>query len=378
MIRRTMRRPVDPVLILSKGFPPDLGGVETYSQQIALAYAAEGYRPFIITQFNGPVGWQTYNGLEVCNVGRASQIVQLVRFVKALLRLRRDVPRFALVHATTWRTAIPALLVGCHEPLGITVHGREVSATRWLFKVLARMVLSRANRILIISEEARRRCGQAASILRSSKAVVSWNGVSHDSAWQASTRNDVPVVLTACRLTEFKNVKGVLAAAAQLQAKGVTADFLIAGDGPLAGELTSLARRLKLSNVTFLGQVPRHEMASLMAAADVFLHPQISIEGGRGFESFCLAIADAMAAGLPVIAGVDGAPADYIEHGRTGFLVDGNDTDAISAQLMDCLSRTDRGRQVGLSARAFAREHFQWSQHIAPLVAMARAGGGHK
>lgn len=364
------------ILILSKGFPPDLGGIETYAEQIAKAYLDKGFATYVITQFQGPIGWQQrQDSLNVFNTGPAPQFIQLLRFIRVINTICRDIGSFSAIHATTWRTAIPALISRANSPLCITVHGREVAAQRWPMTVLCRAILSRAKRVLVISAEARRRCTHVAPILSTTKAVISWNGITPPSTSPRSTSNTPPIVLTACRLTSFKNVMGVLDATAILNRRPNCPPFrlLIAGDGPQRPTLEDFARATKLQNVTFLGTIPRKDMPALLSSADIFLHPQISIDGGRGFESFCLAVADAMAAGLPTIAGSDGAPAEYIEDGVNGVLVNGRSSPDIANALQDLLADHAKRIAIGDAGAAFAKEHFSWSRHVAPVVALTKA-----
>jgi glycosyltransferase involved in cell wall biosynthesis len=102
--------------------------------------------------------------------------------------------------------------------------------------------------------------------------------------------------------------------------------------------------------------------------ADLFLHPQTHAHDKRDFESFCIAIADAMAFGLPVIGGKDGAPADYIQHGVNGWLVDGNDVNAIANYIQEALTNDRLRRSMAEYARNFAKERFSWDAHVETLL----------
>ncbi len=353
------------VLILSKGFPPDLGGVETYSLEIARAYKSQGHKVCVITQFKGATGISDVEGIEVTNVGPGQQLRQLFSFWKAI---RSYQPTFDLIHATTWRTALPAVLAHRKEPLVITVHGREVAAIGAPLIWLGRWVLSKATRIILISNEARKRTSIVAPVLNTAKAFVAWNGLRSIKPG-INTRNNVITILTACRLTAFKNVQAVLDAAAAMKFLDLPPHrFVIAGDGPLANELRTNAHLYELNNVEFLGHVPLKDTDSLYRSADIFLHPQISIQGGKGFESFCLAVADSMGYGLPTIAGRDGAPSEYIKQGVTGFTVDGRDSAEVVRYLTILLRDPGLRQRMGSEASSFARKNFVWSNHIAPAL----------
>lgn len=97
--------------------------------------------------------------------------------------------------------------------------------------------------------------------------------------------------------------------------------------------------------VTFVGPVVAEECAQLLGAADALLH-LIDFE-----EPFGFSVAEAQACGTPVIAFDRGSMRELIEHGRTGFVVDGVDA-AVAA--VDLLADLDR-RYIRTSAcRRFA------------------------
>src|SRR5207245_11775668 len=121
--------------------------------------------------------------------------------------------------------------------------------------------------------------------------------------------------------------RGVAAAAAGLP--GV--DLLMAGDGPLRGELEALAVELRVPDrVKFLGI--RTDVPDLMRAADVFALTSVS-------EAASLTLLEAMASGLPaVVTNVGGNP-EIVRHEREGLLFARGDAagcaDAIRRVLRD-------------------------------------------
>ncbi len=101
--------------------------------------------------------------------------------------------------------------------------------------------------------------------------------------------------------------KKVLRLSALQDARGIA--LVIVGDGP---DRRQLAKRLP--KAAFLGFKTGDELAQAYASLDVFVHT-------GPFETFCQAVQEALASGLPVIAPNAGGPRDLVASGRTGFLL---------------------------------------------------------
>jgi glycosyltransferase involved in cell wall biosynthesis len=107
--------------------------------------------------------------------------------------------------------------------------------------------------------------------------------------------DDAPVMVYVARFQGFKNHAVLIDALAEASAKAPELRLVLAGSGPLRGEVEARARRVGVEDrVVFLGEVGFGDLPAIYRAADLAV---ISSD----YESFCFAAIEAMASGLPVV-----------------------------------------------------------------------------
>lgn len=123
---------------------------------------------------------------------------------------------------------------------------------------------------------------------------------------------------------------------------------VVVGDGPARDRLVR-----QLPEACFLGYHSGSELATIVASLDVFVHT-------GPHETFCQAIQEALAAGVPVIAPASGGPLDLIHHGRTGFLYPAGCPELIRSAVQALLEDPALARAMGTAGRASVAER-SWS-----------------
>jgi len=158
-------------------------------------------------------------------------------------------------------------------------------------------------------------------------------------------------ILYAGRLRTRKAVAVLIEAFARLRDRFPEAELVLAGDGEQREALEARVARLGLDGaVRFPGSVPRNEMFGRYADADVFCLPSI-------YEGFPVAILEAMAAGLPVVASaVSGIPEGL--EGGGGVVVPAEDSEALADALEKLLADPGERRRLGEEARRAVAERF--------------------
>lgn len=162
-----------------------------------------------------------------------------------------------------------------------------------------------------------------------------------------------PVVLFVGRLIRDMGLHTVLDAIPRVLAARGDVRFLLAGAD---GELTSAARSAASQwpgNVGVAVDVPSAELPAFYAAATLTVAPTL---GARACGS--LAAAEAMASGKPVIASRIGGIPEYVDEGKTGWLVPPDDPARLADAILQMLSDPPLLRSMGENGRRRAQEVF--------------------
>jgi len=163
-----------------------------------------------------------------------------------------------------------------------------------------------------------------------------------------------PLVIYAGRLHPHKGLDDLLAAWPQVLAALPTACLVLVGEGPHRGPLEQrIARSALASSVHLRGALP--DAARLLPAADLFVLPSYE-------EGMSLALLEAMAGELPVVATEIPGNRAVVEHGRHGLLVPPGEPSALAATVAGLLADRDLARRLGQAARQRVREQFLLSQ----------------
>jgi glycosyltransferase involved in cell wall biosynthesis len=198
-------------------------------------------------------------------------------------------------------------------------------------------------------------------VIPSSKALVIPNGVAladiEVRTAQAKSRllamlgrPTTSVVLgTVGRLSPVKDHATLLKAIRLLQFSGRTVELVVAGDGEVRASLEALTQSLHLGErVHFLGM--RQDVAQLLSAFDVFVLSSMS-------EGYSLALVEAAAAGLPIVATRVGGNADIVADGYTGLLAPAQDPEALAAALAVLVDDAALRERMGSASRQWALRH---------------------
>jgi glycosyltransferase involved in cell wall biosynthesis len=176
-----------------------------------------------------------------------------------------------------------------------------------------------------------------------------------------------PVFLAVGRFVAKKGPQLTLRAFHAVWQRCPEARLLMVGDGPLWGACRRLARQLGLAPaVAFLGPQPHAKVAVLMRHAKAFVQHSRRASDGNA-EGTPVAVLEAGASGLPVVATRHGGIRDVVLEETTGLLVDEGDVDGMAAAMLRLLRNPDLATRLGEAARQRVCTAFAMEQRIAHL-----------
>lgn len=162
-------------------------------------------------------------------------------------------------------------------------------------------------------------------------------------------------ILFAGRLSSEKGVAVLKRAAARL-----SVPIAVAGDGPLRDTLEGAP------GLTLLGPLPPAETRARMGRAAALVVPSVCYEG------LPMVVAEAFAAGTPVIASRIGSLAGLIEDGVTGLLATPGDPADLARAIEQVAAQPDAARRMGAAARAAYLRHWTEEATTAALIGIYR------
>ena len=149
-----------------------------------------------------------------------------------------------------------------------------------------------------------------------------------------------PVLLSVGQLIPRKGYEELFAIYREVIRVRPEVTLLIAGDGPCRQAYERFIRSEHWSRVVFLGHVHEQELPRYLALADLFVFP-------TRYDAYGLVLAEAMAAGLPVVSSIHAAATqDLVEEGVTGFAMNPGDILASAKTILRVLALSIEQREV--------------------------------
>lgn len=353
----------------------NVGGAEKLVSQLAAGLDRSRFHSKVICLYDaGEVAKEIRSGgVVVHNLGVSGKrdLRAAYRLFHVLKQWKIDILHAHLFHPTVLGTVVGRL---AGVPVIVsTRHGIEIGGS--LRDIANASVAGFRDRTITVSEYVRQVELQRTRQGRS-KVIVIPNGVNNqslsvlDPALVASFRaewnltTDDIVIGTVARFVEQKGLGYLLAAAKKLRFTYPKLKLLLIGDGPLEQQLRQKTLEFGLGENVVFGGI-RTEIAEILSIMDVMVMPSI-------LEGFGIAILEAMACGVPVVATDVGGIPEVVANGDTGILVPARSSEALAKAIGILLADPVIRKQMADLGRTRAVNEFDITRTISKIEDLYR------
>jgi len=373
------------VTMVNKYYPPHLGGIEYHMRDLATALVARGDATVraLVANVGPETLTEVVDGVEVTRLSRlfsyASTPVALGMRAAIAAEATRDRPA-DLLHLhfpypwgeVSWLNARPGL------PTVLTYHSDIVRQKALLaaYSPFLRRLLDRVDVIIASSPDMVEHSPYLSRVADKCRVVPFGIDASRYEARGAVAQHAAdlkaahvrPIVLFVGRLVYYKGVDVLVDAM-----RGVDADLVIVGSGPLEEQLHARTRELGTAERTvFLPTLSHDELVAWYNAADVFCLPSVARS-----EAFGLVQLEAQTTGTPVVSTrlTTGVPFVNLD-GVTGLTVPPGDVAALAEAIGTLVTDDALRTRLGVQARERVLAEFTMERMVEGTLAAYAAAGG--
>lgn len=205
--------------------------------------------------------------------------------------------------------------------------------------------------------------------LSSENIYIKYYGIPLPEFSRVHKKSEKNKILHLGRLIDCKSPDRTIKAFEIARSKGLEAELVIAGDGPLKPmcELLRIRSPYKES-ISLLGSVQQSEVQSLLQQSDIFTQHNIAGEITHQTESLGASILEAMSYGLPVIGTRNGGVLETVVDGETGILNEPGDVEAQANAFLELARNPELRQKMGNAGRKRVAEHFSPDQEKDQLL----------
>lgn len=195
------------------------------------------------------------------------------------------------------------------------------------------------------------------------KIVVIHNGIDINWANQFErNKKNFPIIGMVAAFNQFKAQEALIHAAHKILEKFPLAEFILVGCGKTEKKISELINNLGL-NAQFKMPGFVRDIRPILGQLDVFTLTTHS-------EGLPVSVLEAMSMGIPVVASNVGGIPELIEDGKTGVLIESNNSEKLSSAIIEILENPDKAKQMGAAAKEQVRRNFTIEKMIGQLTAV--------
>ena len=274
--------------------------------------------------------------------------------------IKRISPQVLHSHSGIWYASSIASRMAGVPVMVHTEHGRHFPEKK-IAIFFDRRAIKLTDRLVCVSEYLSRYMAEKVKVPKNRIEIIK-NGIALDNykpRWITTSYplrgkygipEDAKLLVTVGRLESVKGQEYLLEAFEKLAGQYKNLCLWIIGDGSLREILSSYVKTKELENtVFFTGNV--NNVKDYLSESDVFILPSLS-------EGTPMALLEAMASGLTIVATRVGENEIALDHGKAGFLIPPASVDDLRSTVTNILEDSRISREMGGEAYKMAYKHF--------------------
>lgn len=365
------------LLFITQDFPPEIGGIQTYSYEIAKRLASR-CEDFVVVAPDKPDAQRIDSQLdfEVLRIKTKNTLLGYAAIPK-VMRLLKQRQINTVFHAQ-WQTlpvSVRAKKRGLVGHVCVAAHARELFfnpfsqqkiINNW-YENYRKKLITQADFFIPVSQYTSDALSQFG--IDASKRKVVINGTDPDFFFPLNNKSlkekygytNQKILLTTTRLVARKGVDTVLQALPKIIRDIPNIKYLIVGEGSFKPELQRIIGELQLENyVEFVGRIPYSQLNEYYNLADVYVMPAKAVM--PDIEGFGIVFLEAGSCKKAVIGTRTGGIPDAILHEETGLLVDEQNPTQLAEAITRLLADDKLRTRMGEAGRARVLREANWDR----------------
>jgi len=328
----------------------EVGGAQKQLLSLAQGLDKQRFNPYIFTAYDGLLvdAAKEIPGLKLIRCRFLERPIRPIKDILALFFIYCFIKdnNIDIVHTHSSKAGILGRLAAkaagvkniIHTVHGWSFHDYQGGIAHYFYLFLEKLCAS-FSRIIIVVSQCDKRLALQKAVGRQDKYKLIRYGINYEEFKNSRetsqarkefglSETDLIIGMTAC----FKPQKSPLdfiKLAGAIKKDFSNAKFILIGDGILRKKVCALINKLNLGEEIILTGW-RNDIASILSCLDVFVLTSL-------WEGMPIAVLEAMAAGLPVVATDTGGISEVVLRGKTGYLVKPRDIEALQERLKELL-----------------------------------------
>ena len=350
-------------LIITKSFPPELGGMQNLmwgltneiSKEYMVKVFADYHENHKIFDEQASFSIERVGGIKLLRKYRKAQLIN--EYIKE--------NKVESIIADHWKSLE---LIKTNKQKICLIHSKEINHEKRTN--LNKRVLNTLNNVDIVVANSKFtknlaiKCGVVEN-----KIIIINPGVNHVQELNKKLlikvenllKKKYPRLITISRFDKRKNHEKIIMVLRNLKQIYPDIVYICIGHGDEEKNIKKLVEELGLNEqVMFFKDISDELKNSLLSKSNIFVMPSTIYK--KSVEGFGIVYIEAAQYGIPSIGGLDGGAADAIDHEKTGLICDGNDLDAIYSSINSML-KNNKYLEYGKNAKKNSVK-FEWDRII--------------